>query len=147
MSLAVKRLATVSLFCPNKLYYQQKQNKDMAQKRQARRKPVNDHWLRRRTVQAIEYQISGDVYFFFGYTMFALLWSVLGWPLFWAKITANFFGWSINYSLQRYWVFGRGVRPTKHVRVTRRYMLITLIDFGLDYLIVAGLRRIGISPY
>jgi putative flippase GtrA len=116
------------------------------QHRSSKRQP-NDHWLKRRIIQAVEYIVSGDVYFISGYAMFALLWSALGWSLFWAKISSSFFGWLVNYLLQRYWVFGKGIRKSKQVRVTRRYMLITLVDFLLDYLIVAGLRHEGISPY
>ncbi len=113
--------------------------------RNVRKSP--SHWLRRAIVQAAEYLVSGNVYFFFGYAMFALLWSALHWPLFWAKISANFFGWAINYLLQRYWVFGNGISHSKRVRVTRRYAAITLADFLLDYAIVAGLRQLGITPY
>lgn len=101
----------------------------------------------RRLLQVGAYLISGGVYFWSGYGLFAILWSGLGWQLWWAKLAANIFGWSVNYALQRFWVFGRTMQPQVHGRASRRYMVITLVDFLLDYLVVAGLRRGGVSPY
>lgn len=98
-------------------------------------------------VQAGEYLVSGGVYFWSGYGMFALLWSGLGWQLWWAKLAANVFGWSVNYALQRFWVFGQNMSARRRVHVSQRYIGITLVDFLLDYLIVAGLRHVGVSPY
>ncbi len=103
--------------------------------------------MRRLVVQAGEYLITGGVYFWSGYALFALLWSGLGWQLWWAKLAANLFGWSINYALQRFWVFGRTMSARRRLHASERYMFITLADFLLDYLIVAGLRHVGISPY
>lgn len=79
--------------------------------------------------------------------MFALLWSGLGWQLWWAKLAANVFGWSVNYALQRFWVFGRDMPARRRIHVSERYIFITLVDFLLDYLIVAGLRGAGLTPY
>ena len=120
----------------------------MAKKKQTPKpRYLNDHWIRRRIGQVVSYVITGDVYFVAGYAMFWVLWSGLHWSLFWAKIISSFFGWAVNYMLQRYWVWGWGIRKSKQVWVTRRYMLITLVDFFLDYVIVSSLRHIGISPY
>ena len=101
----------------------------------------------RLATQIIEYLISGGVYFWSGYALFAVLWSELHWSLWWAKLAANVFGWSVNFILQRYWVFRHPSLKGKQTQVTARYIVITLVDFLLDYLIVAGLRTFGVSPY
>lgn len=62
-------------------------------------------------------------------------------------MTANVIGWTVNYLLQRFWVF-RNPELSKHkVDVTGRYMVITLVNFFLDYIIVYALQLIGITPY
>ena len=94
----------------------------------------------------IEYFISGGAYFWFGYLMFFIADKGFHWSLWWAKLLANLSGWTLNYALQRYWVFNdRG--KAKRVPMTGRYIIITLVDFVLDYFIVAGLRTLGITPY
>lgn len=98
-------------------------------------------------IQFVEYLISGGAYFWSGYALFALLWSGLGWSLWWAKLGANVFGWTVNFALQRFWVFRNPDLKDHATAVTGRYIFITLVDFVLDYLIVAGLRTVGITPY
>ena len=102
---------------------------------------------RRLTIQAAEYLVSGGAYFWTGYGLFALLWSVLGWSLWWAKLGANLVGWTVNFSLQRYWVFRNPHLKDKLAKVTGRYVVITLVDFVMDYFIVYSLRQAGITPY
>jgi putative flippase GtrA len=103
---------------------------------------------RRKTlIQFIEYMISGGAYFWSGYALFAYLWSGLHWSLWWATITSNVFGWSVNYVLQRYWVFNNKALKGHQTQVTSRYITITLVDFVLNYFILYGLRQIGITPY
>lgn len=103
---------------------------------------------RKLIIQFVEYMIAGGAYFWSGYLMFALLWSGLKWNLWWAKLGANVFGWTVNFLLQRYWVF-RNPHLRGHLgQVTGRYLVITLVDFVLDYLIIYGLRTaFGITPY
>lgn len=103
---------------------------------------------RRLIIQFIEYMIAGGAYFWTGYLMFALLWSVLGLNLWWAKLGANITGWTVNFLLQRYWVF-RNPHLKGHLgEVTGRYLVLTGVNFVLDYLIIYGLRSgFGISPY
>ena len=99
-------------------------------------------------VQFIEYMISGGAYFWTGYGIFALLWSGLGWSLWWAKLSANVVGWTVNFVLQRYWVFRNPHLKGHATSVTGRYALITLVDFVMDYFIVYGLRQVfGVTPY
>ena len=102
---------------------------------------------RKAIIQFIEYMISGGAYFWSGYALFAYLWSGLHWSLWWATITSNVFGWSVNYILQRFWVFNNKALKGHQTQVTSRYIFITLVDFLLNYLILYSLRQIGITPY
>ncbi|MBI1952183.1 GtrA family protein [Candidatus Saccharibacteria bacterium] len=102
---------------------------------------------RRLTIQAAEYLVSGGAYFWSGYALFAYLWSSLHWSLWWAKLAANIFGWTINFLLQRYWVFKNPQLKGHLGKVTRRYTFITLVDFVMDYFIVYGLKQAGLTPY
>ncbi len=98
-------------------------------------------------VQFAEYLISGGAYFWSGYALFAYLWSGLHWSLWWSTIVSNLFGWTVNYILQRFWVFNNKSRAGHKTEVTSRYIFITLVDFLLNYLILYSLRKIGITPY
>lgn len=94
-----------------------------------------------------EYMISGGAYFWSGYLTFFLIDKGLGLAFFWAKSVSTLVGWSVNYILQRYWVF-RNPELAKHqTQVTGRYTVITLVNFVLDFMIVYGLKLAGISPY
>lgn len=94
-----------------------------------------------------EYMISGGAYFWSGYVTFFLIDKALGQSFFWAKSISTLVGWSVNYGLQRYWVF-KNPRLKKHqTEVTTRYILITLVNFVLDYCIVYGLKLAGLTPY
>jgi putative flippase GtrA len=98
-------------------------------------------------LQFIEYMISGGAYFWVGYAAFAFFWSGLHWSLWWATITSNLIGWSVNYVLQRFWVFNNKSLKGHQTQVTSRYIIITLVDFVLNYFILYGLRQVGITPY
>jgi putative flippase GtrA len=99
------------------------------------------------TRRITEYLISGGAYFWTGYLVFFLIDKGLGAAFFWAKSISTLAGWTVNYVLQRYWVF-RNPELAKHqTEVTGRYTFITLTNFVLDYLIVFGLKSIGITPY
>lgn len=102
---------------------------------------------RKLVIQFIQYCVSGGAYFWSGYLAFALADKGLHWSLWWAKLGANIIGWVVNYSLQRYWVFNNKGLKGHQTQVTGRYAVITLVDFVLDYLIVAGLKQLGLTPY
>ncbi|RTK95157.1 GtrA family protein [Candidatus Saccharibacteria bacterium] len=102
---------------------------------------------RRQAIQFAEYMVSGGAFFWTGYVVFFIADKGFGWDLWWAKLTANISGWIVNYLLQRYWVFN-SKRLSKHqTQVTERYIFITLVNFLLDYIIVAALQSAGITPY
>lgn len=94
-----------------------------------------------------EYLVSGGAYFWTGYATFFVCDQILHLNLWWAKLLANVVGWIVNYLLQRYWVFNNPKLAKHQLDVTRRYIIITLVDFLLDYVIVSSLKSIGISPY
>lgn len=100
-------------------------------------------------VQLIQYSITGGAWFWSGYLMFALCDQVFGLSLFWAKLIANLFGLTINFVLERLWVFDDHKRRVKKLTiVTERYIFITIANLFIDYLIVRILRdSFGITPY
>src|SRR5579859_2388311 len=101
---------------------------------------------RKLIVQFVEYMVSGGAYFWVGYVILNYLYYSLHWSLWWSTIVSNTIGWAVNFLLQRYWVF-KNPHLKKHLgRVTGRYIFITLIDFGLNYLILYQLRLVGITP-
>jgi putative flippase GtrA len=105
-------------------------------------------------IQFVEYMISGGAYFWVGYGILLFLnsyfqsqlhWSVRV-SLWWATIISNVIGWSVNYILQRFWVFNNKALKSHKTNVTGRYIFITLVDFVLNYAILLGLNNIGIPP-
>lgn len=89
--------------------------------------------------------VGGTLYFWVGYALFALAYSVFGWNWFWAKVLGDIVGRTVNYVVQRYWAFNDTAKgEAKHVR---RYTVITIVSIVLDYVIVGGLKLLNISPY
>lgn len=101
---------------------------------------------RRTGRQFYKYMIGGGLYFWSGYGVFALCYSVFDWHWFTAKIAADVVGWSVNYAVQRFWAFGdqHHLSEMKHAG---RYLTIEAVGFVLDYAIIAGLEHVGITPY
>jgi putative flippase GtrA len=108
-------------------------------------KTKSKHLLR----QIVEYMIAGGAFFWSGYLMFAILDGIFGLPLFVAKQLANITGLTVNYILQDRWVFvSKKKRKSSSDKLRGwRYIVITIINFGIDYLIVASLNNRGITPY
>jgi putative flippase GtrA len=116
---------------------------------------------KRLRVQIFQYLVSGGAFFWSGYLAFAIFDSVFHFPLFIAKQLANIIGISVNYVLEDQWVFQKHVSDKRRKkrrlkrpqdieierRKTSRYILITVLNFLIDYLIVLGLKDVGISPY
>jgi putative flippase GtrA len=84
-------------------------------------------------IQFVEYMISGGAYFWVGYVILLYL-------------NSNTVGWTVNFVLQRFWVFNNKNLNKHKTQVTGRYIFITLVDFVLNYLILLGLENIGIQP-
>lgn len=101
---------------------------------------------RRLAVQFGKYMAGGTLYFWIGYGVFALCYSALRWDWLPSKMAADAIGWSANYIVQRFWAFKDQVHLSE-MQHAGRYVFIEAIGFVLDYLIIWGLRAIGISPY
>lgn len=95
----------------------------------------------------IEYSITGGAWFWSGYAMFALLYSVFKTDVITAKVVSYIFGLFVNFMLERFWVF-RDTHAKKQLqKVTYKYVLLSCLNLGIDVLIVWGLEQVGISPY
>lgn len=102
---------------------------------------------RKLVIQFVQYSVSGGAYFWSGYLIFFIADKGLHWNLWWAKLASNVVGWVVNYTLQRFWVFNNKELKAHKTQVNTRYAIITLVDFVLDYLIVATLKSFGLTPY
>jgi putative flippase GtrA len=118
----------------------QKLSAARAQRRQQKR-------FRRELIRIGEYLISGGLYFWTGYATFFVAFSLFGWNLFWAKLASNIVGWTVNFVALRFWVFANPNLSKHQVDVTGKYAFITLVNFGLDYVIVYALTLVGVTPY
>jgi len=111
------------------------------------KKKITPQKRRSEIVRIVQYMISGGAYFWSGYFVFFITDQFLGLNLWWAKLAANLTGWTVNYLLQRYWVFNSDKLKDKQSQVTGRYIALTALNFILDYLIVRGLKSLGLTPY
>lgn len=98
-------------------------------------------------IQFTEYMISGGAWFWVGYAAFAFMDIVLGvsfWP---AKISSYIIGATVNFLLQRFWVFNQKSAKKDLGDSAKRYYSLMFVNFVLDQVIVGGLRALGITPY
>src|SRR5436190_17942987 len=99
-----------------------------------------------------EYMVSGGAYFWSGYALYWVFdyYFVLDKyhprNLFIVNLICNIVGWIVNYLLQRYWVFKNKNLKKNQTEVTKRYMIITVADWRIDFLILQGLQLVGINP-
>src|SRR5690606_22918499 len=93
-----------------------------------------------------KYLAGGWLYFWSGYAVFAFCYSLLKWDWLPAKILADAVGWTLNYLVQRLWAFADRISLSE-MQHAGRYVFIEAIGFVLDYLIIWGLKAVGISPY
>lgn len=92
-----------------------------------------------------EYMIGGGVWFWSGYIIIVLM-TANDVPLFWANFVGNAVGLTLNFIIERYWVF-KTKRQTKLGEATFRYIVYTALNaFLLNWLILQGLRNVGIEP-
>ena len=88
-----------------------------------------------------QYMVSGGAWFWSGYVLIVLVDRVA--PLFVANLVGNTVGISINYVLNRYWVFNK--KDKKQQSAGMRYVIYTVLNaFILNYLILLGLKKLGI---
>lgn len=94
--------------------------------------------------QIAEYIVAGGAWFWSGYVIIVFLDDKI--PLFWANFIGNLVGLSINFLLERYWVF-RTKSAASLTTATWRYVAYTAFNaFLLNYLILQVLKNIGIDP-
>ena len=92
----------------------------------------------------VEYMVAGGAWFWSGYIIIVLTYDHIG--LFAANFLGNGVGITLNFLLERYWVF-KTKRPTTLTVATKRYVIYTALNaFLLNYLILKGLKDIGIEP-
>ena len=104
-------------------------------------------WTSRDFVQFVKYFIGGSVYFWVGYIVFALGYGVFHWAWWPAKMLADVIGWTLSYLAQRYWAFNTPALARHGTMVLKKYIVLTIFNLGLDYLIVGSLKAVGVSPY
>lgn len=103
--------------------------------------------MKKHAIQFSKYFIGGSIYFWSGYAIFAVCYSVLGWSWFPAKVAADLVGWTLNYLAQRYWAFNSDNLKLREIQHIGRYIFIESVGFVLDYIIVGALNAVGITPY
>lgn len=96
--------------------------------------------------EGVRYMTTGSVWFVAGYIAFFVCDKGLHFNLWWATIISNLIGWSLNFGLERYWVFTKG-KKDEVTNVSVRYIVYTAINFVLTYFILDGLKGVGITPY
>ncbi len=98
-------------------------------------------------IQFVRYMVGGGVYFWSGLIIFSICFSGLKWGWFLSKILADIIGWTVNYTIQRYWAFSDIRLNGQDRKVISKYIFINGINLLIDYCIVGGLYSIGVSPY
>ena len=98
-------------------------------------------------VQFMYYNLGGIVFFVSGYALFALLYGWLHWYWLLAKGLADIIGWTFNYLIQHYLAFGESARLHGHKKVLKKYVPFSVLNIGIDYATVGGLRLLGMTPF
>ncbi|MDZ7786344.1 MAG: GtrA family protein [Candidatus Saccharibacteria bacterium] len=94
------------------------------------------------------YMVGGGAQFWSGYAAFALFDAVFGINFWWAKSLAYFIGVSVNYGLERFWVFKVKNITRKQIETSAgKFYTLMFVNFLLDLGIVGGLRQLGLTPY
>lgn len=99
---------------------------------------------RKELMRFVEYMVAGGAWFWSGYIIIVLTYDHIG--LFAANFLGNGVGITLNFILERYWVF-KTKRSTTLTVATKRYVVYTALNaFLLNYLILKGLKNVGIEP-
>lgn len=120
--------------------------------KQAKKQVKNKQKGKPELQRIFEYFVSGGVWFWSGYVLIVALDGPLGelWGektgLFVANFIGNAVGITLNFLLERYWVF-KTKKPAKLAIVAKKYIVYTALNaFLLNYLILLGLKNVGIEP-
>ena len=100
---------------------------------------------RKLLVQFAEYMFTGGVWFWSGYILIVLLDDHIG--LFAANFVGNAVGITLNFLLERYWVF-KTKKQAKLSVMAKRYVIYTALNaFLLNYAILYALEEFaGLKP-
>lgn len=103
---------------------------------------------RKELVRFGEYMAAGGAQFWSGYAAFAVFDQMLGVTFWWAKSISYFLGVTINFVLERFWVFRQKKVSRRQIESTaEKFYLLMLVNFIIDLGIVGGLRELGLTPY
>lgn len=94
-----------------------------------------------------EYLISGGAFFWSGYLAFFVFDRLLGANLLVATTVSYLIGWTINFMLQRFWVFNNPKLKKHELEVSGRYIVISALNIPINYAILWSLKNVGITPY
>jgi putative flippase GtrA len=109
--------------------------------------------LKRKHVKEVkrftQYMMGGGVQFWSGYAAFAAFDLIFHMPFWPARVISYAVGISLNFFIERFWVFKTGRKLAKRQlgASAQRYYILMVIDFILDQAIVGGLRAAGLTPY
>jgi len=98
-------------------------------------------------LQFVYYNFGGIAFFVSGYAVFALLYGLLHWHWLIAKGIADLTGWALNYLIQRYLAFRHEARQLSQKKLLKKYIAFSLLNVVIDYLLVGGLKLVGVSPF
>lgn len=99
-------------------------------------------------IRFAKYTVGGNAQFWSGYATFAVLWGVMGMSFWWAKSLSYFLGVSVNFFLERFWVFKQKKMSARQIETSAsRFYSLMFVNFLLDLAIVGGLYNAGLTPY
>ncbi len=131
---AIRSTSPVAFYMSNKI-------------KQSASQKLKKNRTRHHLVQFAEYMIAGGAYFWVGYAAFFALDKGLHQGLFVATMVSNILGWTVNFLLQRYWVFKNPHARGHMAEATGKYVALTAVNFALNYVILAVLKQAGVTPY
>lgn len=101
--------------------------------------------IRQRELQRIgQYMIGGGIWFWSAYLIIVFLDEKM--PFFWVNLIGNAVGITLNFIIERYWVF-KTKRQTDLGVATTRYIIYTGLNaFALNFLILSAFKQYGIGP-
>jgi hypothetical protein len=98
-------------------------------------------------VQFVFFNAGGLAFFAVGYTVFTLLYGLLHWQWFWAKVVGDTLGWTANFAIQYFVAFREDRQGHKPHVVAGKFTVISLINLAIDYAIVGALNWLGVTPF
>ena len=98
--------------------------------------------MKKVVIQIAEYLIAGGAWFWSGYFIIVFMTPHIG--LWWSNLLGNGVGLTLNFILERQWVF-KGSKKRKTTDVSGKYIVYTVLNFLLNYVILKVLQDTGIK--